>query len=115
MAFLTVPTFGDVPVALEKGAAERDTTEVGGRRRAYSGAMHSTIRARKRSWPVRTRPMLLADADSLEAALEAAPPLACSGDLLGGATSCHYEARKASDMNYAGGRRRVLEFTLHEQ
>ncbi len=116
MAFLTIPTFGDVPVAMDPSAARREKDhEVGERRRAYDGTMHTSIRGRKRSWNIRTPPLLRATADSLYSALEATPPLACSGDLLGGAVSCHYESGGADHPRKQTGEHQVVEFTLHEQ
>ncbi len=115
MAFLTIPTFGDVPVALDPSAATQKVDEVGTRRRAFDGSMHSTIRDRKRNWRVRTRPMLRADADSMVSALEGTAPLACSGDLLGGAVSCHYELASIDHPKKQTGEHQVVEFILHEQ
>ena len=115
MAFLTVPVFGDVPVALDPAAAVLEYDEVGGRERAYSGAMHSTIRARPRKWTIRTRPMLRADGDSLVSALEGTQPLACSGDLLGGAVSCHYEPVRTEHPKFQPGEHQAITFILHEQ
>jgi hypothetical protein len=115
MPFLTVPTFGNVPVAMESGASSKTWDEVGGRSRAFNGDMHSTVRARKRSWRFRTRLMLRASADSLISALEGTAPLACSGDALGGAVNCHYEPVSADDTALQPGLHQVVEFILHEE
>lgn len=111
MAFL-ITAGVTVPVALGQSASSPD--EIGDRARAFDGAMLSTIRDRKEQWRIQTTPMPRADANTLRAALEGTPPLACSGDLLGGAVNCHAVVTAARYRKFGDGERVVLEFTLSE-
>lgn len=115
MPFLTLPTVGDVPVDLNAGSARLEKEEVGERRRAYDGTMHSTIRAFKRRWQVRLSDVPRTTGDSILSVLEGQPPLACSGDLLGGAVDCHAELREVLHPKYAKGEYQRIEFILHEE
>lgn len=101
-----------VPVA--RDGASITPIEIGKRERAFDGNMLSSIRARKTQLRIRTIAMTDAAADALEAALEGAPPLACSGDLLGGAVSCHAQIKTRTPVLAADGLRAVLEFDLFE-
>ena len=115
MAFLTLPTVGDVPVDLDDGSAEMEWDEVGERSRAFDGTMHVTVRDWKRRWRVRLVRVVRASGDSIVSALQGTPPLACSGDLLGGAVNCIPELVRARHPKHADGEYQILEFILHEQ
>lgn len=115
MAFLTLPTFGDVPVEIGSDGAVRDNAEVGGRARMLDGTMHSSVRDSKGGWRIRTTPILRASGDSLVAVLTGTQPLSCSGDLLGGSVTCHAELGQVRHVKTADGERQIVEFTLHEE
>lgn len=111
MAFLVVAGV-TVPVALN--TTQGAPVEAGERVRAWDNSMLATIRDRKKEWQVTTRPIPRADANTLEAALNGTPPLACSGDLLGGAVNCHAQITDLRYAKYAPGEHVVLVFTLME-
>jgi hypothetical protein len=110
MAFLIVNGI-TVPVAVDGAQVEMEL--IGDRARAFDGTMRSTRRATKRRWKVKTAPM--ASADALLTSLLAAPPIACSGDLLGASLSCDAEVTSVTYSPAPGGlSRRAIEFILHE-
>lgn len=103
-----------IPVAWPDGA-ESPVEEIGDSGRAFLGNMLSSVRARKSTWPVRTRPLTLTERGTLRTALESTPPVACSGDLLGGSVSCTVVILSDNVITIAGGaRRRVIRFELHQ-
>jgi hypothetical protein len=112
MAFLTVGAI-DVPVA--QGTPGTDFHEVGDRGRAFGGTMRSTVRARKREFPITTTPMTTTDAAALETALTATQPISFSGDLMGGSVDCHVSELKDEWRKLNGELRRILHFLLQEE
>ena len=81
MAYLVIASQTiDVAHATPPG---RTRVEVGARARAFDGTPRSSVRARKDEWTVTTAWMTRAAADTLLTALEGAPPLAASGEMLG--------------------------------
>jgi hypothetical protein len=117
MAFLTLPTVGDVPVSLDAGSAVAEREPVGGRRRAIDGSMHSSVRAYKGSYRVRLRAVPRATGDSIVAVLEGTMPIVVNGDLVGGlvAMDCHAEPGSIEHPKFADGEYQLIEFTLHEE
>lgn len=111
MEFLVV---AGVTVPVELNTSTADVSEVGDRERAFDGTMLATIRGHKNEWKVQTPPLLRADADTLEAALKGTPPLACSGDLLGGPINCHATGIQKQYRKYANGEHVALSFVLLE-
>lgn len=109
MALLTVGAV-DVSVA----SADLDYEEVGDRARAFDGTKLSTVRARKRMITIETIPYTTGNATTLQNALNATPPVSCSGDLLGGTVSMHPELKSRKAVGVTGGHRVVLTFVLHE-
>lgn len=115
MPFLTLPTFGDVPVGMDAGAAVLEYDEVGGRERAMDGTMHSSVRTQKRRWRVATTWVSRANGDSILSVLTGTQPLACSGDLLGGSVTCHAEIQSIRHRKFSAGEFQQIEFVLHEE
>jgi hypothetical protein len=113
MAFLIV-NGQTVPVAVDGASMEVEL--IGDRARAFDGTMRSVRRATKRRWKVKTTPMTLAETTQLTTTLTtAAPPIACSGDLLGGTVSCDGEITSVVFSPAPSGvPRRAVEFILHE-
>lgn len=115
MAFLTLPGAVDVPVDMDAGSAELEHDEVGGRRRAINGTMHSTVRAFKRRWSVRLVAVPRATGDAIMAILQGTMPISCSGDLLGAAVDCHAEPGRILHPKFAAGEYQLIQFVLHEE
>lgn len=107
MSFLVV---GGVTVPVRE--ADTSYQEIGERERAFDGTMRSTIRARKRVWTVHTVPS--AGIPAIYTALIAAPPVSCSGTLLGGAVNCYPEVSSRAPLKAANGVYESLSFSLHE-
>lgn len=112
MSFLVVGGV-TVPVVYPDGA-ENEVEEIGDMERAFAGNMLSSIRARKNTWPVQTRPLTSSERTALRAALVGTPPIACSGDLLGGSVNCVAVLQSDNVVSVAAGRRYILAFELHE-
>lgn len=113
MPFLTVAGV-TVPVFVENEAEMKEEI-VGDSGRAFAGNLRGTVRARKRIWgPIVTKPMPRADADTLYTTLKGAPPLACAGDLLGGAVSCWVMAIGRRSVTSGATEVIVTSFELHE-
>lgn len=81
MPFLTLPVFGDVKVDIN--SSQRAEVPVGEVRRAFSGAPRSTVSSYRREWQLETVWLTRTVINSLRTALEAAPPVAVTGDLTG--------------------------------
>lgn len=96
-------------------SASRSDTEAVDRERAIDNTMLSTLLgSNKRSWRFDVNFNTVAELSALEAALNVAPPIACSGDLLGGIVNCHIE-RHGGDIPLGYSPRRLnYSFTLHE-
>lgn len=112
MAFLVVAGV-TVPVAAEESAATEEVEFIGDRDRMFNGRYREVGDGYKRKWPLATPPLTPAEYAAVRAALLGAPPLACSGDLLGGAVNCHAELGAAAPLAGTLGQR-TLRFTLHE-
>lgn len=97
--------------------------EVGDRRRAFDGTMHSTIRDRKRVWKFETTPLTIADFGTLYTSLTAAGPVDFEGVALDGenvTVTAHVEILGHKAVRFAAatadaGQRRILMFALHEE
>lgn len=79
---------GGITVPVTAEGARKIPQRIGAQSRAWSGVMHESTRAWKDRYSFRTMWMPRADADALEAVLQSAPPIACSGDFFGGAVNC---------------------------
>lgn len=121
--FLAFDGGATISCALVGDEQDAEYVEVGGRRRAFDGTMHSRVRARKRTWRFRTTPLTISAFDTLYTSLTAAGPVDFEGvalDGVGTTVSCHVEIARHSARRYAaatadGGQHRVLEFVLHEE
>lgn len=80
MAFLVIAG-QTIPVLLEEPESIR--VEIGRRERAFNGDLRSSVRVRKEEWPIITKLIPRATADTIITALEGTPPLAASGDMAG--------------------------------
>lgn len=104
---------GGVTVSVAPGGAREAVVEIGDRARAFDGTMRSTVRSRKKAWPITTIPMTQGDATTLETALNGTLPVACSGDILGASVNCHPEITGIDYVPIAGSYLVVTSFTLH--
>lgn len=112
MAFLIVGGV-TIPVAWPDGE-DNDIEEIGDRERAFAGNLLSSIRARKNTWSIRTRLLTTTERDAIRAVLEETPPIACSGDMLGGFVNCAAAIHSDVMTTVSAGRRCVLSFDLIE-
>lgn len=120
MAFLNLSTYGDVPVDLDAGSAQMDDIEIGTRRRAFGGVMHSAVRARLRRWRVRLMRVPAATGEAILAALRGASPTDWSGDLIANSgtspASCYAtDVRVSGHPKHADGEYMLIEFVLEEE
>lgn len=96
-------------------SAERTEVEAVERERAYAHNMLATqIAASKASWRVQVIARTAADLATLRAALVATPPVACSGDVLGGSVNCFPEIHTSAPALDIRPLRHSISFTLHE-
>lgn len=111
MAMLVVGAV-TVPVS-PQSPPKRVKTEYGDFTPAFDGTDRGVINARKALWTVTTAPMLQSAADTLVSALEATPPIACSGTVTGS-----FNARGTvtgyDSVVVRGGFRVVVSFTLRQ-
>lgn len=98
MAFLTIAGI-DVPVESSAKAIER----IGTSERAFAGNLRSAVRAEKRAWTVVTTLLLNADAAAIEAAVDFAEHVTCSGDILGGSVTCEATVVDSQYASFHGG------------
>jgi len=101
-----------VPVA-SASTPSSSYEEIGERARAFNGTLRSTVRARKQTWTVVTKPLAQADATTLLGLLTGTPPVAATGDLTG-AVSVHPVISGVSRVKIGGGYRVVVEYSLME-
>ncbi len=110
MAFLIIA--GEtIPVLMQEPTSSR--SEVGRRGRAFDGSARSTVRARKEEWPIVTKYIPRATADTIVSALEGTPPLAATGDLTGAINVLVGGIRKRHK-KFAAGEYVQLSFIVHE-
>lgn len=114
MAILVVGSF-TVPVKGPDGAQQVDDEIGGDRTRMFTGQMRQTVRAVKQSWQVTTRYLTASDRTTLFTQLRSTPPVACSGDLLGGSVNCFAKVTAEQKVWKKGEIRYVISFTLWEQ
>ncbi len=104
-----------VPIAIDTGEEVPELIGERGRNIDRSLLQDGVI---KRKWPgLRTTYMLPAAAGTLRATLLAAipmSPLACAGDVIGGAVDCLAEITGIRKVTVGGGRWHILTFTLIE-
>lgn len=109
-------TIGGLGVNVQRDGVEENQHEIGGaRRRVFDGSYKSTVRTRKREWPITTVLLTSAEKTALELKLNGTPPQACSGAALGGAAvNCFPEYIGATYVPTLAGVRYRLRFNLHE-
>ena len=114
MALLVIESL-TVPIDWPDGGEEQEPVEIGDRDRAFDGTLLTSIRGYKRRWAFRSAPIDSTAADALMAILEATPPLACSGDALGGSIDCvaRYSGREIMTVG-SGVRLFRVRFELEE-
>lgn len=112
MPFLVVGAV-TVPMAASANPTRTDE-EIGDRARAFDGTMRQTIRAVKHNHSGETEPMTKTDADALVAAIQATPPITCSGDWLGASGSYFGLVTGYRGVKTGSGFRIVVGLTLME-
>lgn len=98
-----------IPLVLEP--IEAEVLQFGDEVEAFDGTTLTRIRAEKDVITLRTPFMPLADANTIEAVLDAAAPHAATGDLLGSVGVIVRKRRKLTT-TVAIGRVRAFEFTV---
>lgn len=111
MDFLIV---GGIPVPVATDGVSHAVEEIGSRVRMRDGSCRSTVRARKSTWTITTTLLTRAAAGALVAVLVGTPPVACSGDLLGGTINCVPEYLGLTAVPTASGVKYRVRFTLYE-
>lgn len=112
MAFLVIAAV-TVPVAVDT-FGEVEPLVVGERVSAFDGTLRDSIRARKRRWSGKTRPLTATEYTNVRSALDTSGLVACSGDALGGALTCGVSVKSAAVSATEAGFRRVIEFEMEE-
>lgn len=115
MPFVVV---GAVTIPIQApGGARHDVEEFGERQRAFDGTMLTAVRARKDRWGPLTSVLLArAATDTAIAALNATPPVSCSGDFLNATVNCHPQYHGLAPEPVANGITMYrISFTLHAQ
>lgn len=112
MSFLVVGGI-TVPIAASSTPSRSDE-EIGDRQRAFDGTMRQTVIAVKHNHAGETKPLLKVDADALVTALQATPPITCSGDWLGASGSYFAQVTEYRGVKVGSVARVVVAFTLME-
>lgn len=102
-----------VPMAVSSNPSRTDE-EIGDRARAFDGTMRQTIRTVKHNHSGETKPITKTDADALVAAVQATPPITCSGDWLGASGSYFGQITDYHGVKTNSGFRVVVGLTLME-
>lgn len=107
---------GSVNVSvLRSSGAGHDYEEFGGdRTRMDDGSQRVTVKGRKNVWSFVTSRLNASDASTLETAIVAAPPITCSGDLLGGSFSCAGILLRKERVSFTGTIWYHVHFSLSE-
>jgi hypothetical protein len=110
-------TVGGVDISLSRADAPVEYEEIGGdRARMDDGTMRELEPTRKRVWgPLATVLLSSAQESTQRAALIAAPPITCAGDVLGGSVSCHVQLHGSDRVPTVAGVRYRLRFTIFER
>jgi hypothetical protein len=113
MAALVV---GGVTVLVARDGADQDFEEYGGdRARMEDGSLRTSVKGQKNVWSLRTAaPLTGANADTLIAAIRGAPPVTCTGDILGASFSCAGQVHKKLPVSVRGTVKFHVHFTLFE-
>lgn len=83
--------------------------------RMEDGSLRDSRKGRKNVWRLVTGTLLsAANAATLETAITGAPPLTCSGDVLGGTFSCVGVLKKKQRITTLGTVMYRIHFELHE-
>lgn len=105
----------DIAVAREEVPVEYQEFR-GDRARMLDATMRETEPVRKRVWgPINTRLLTSAEESTQRAALIAAPPISCSGDIMGGTVSCHVQLHGSDRVRVIGAVRYRLRFSIFER
>jgi hypothetical protein len=117
MPFLVV---GGVTVNVQApGGVRHDIEEGIDRQRAFDKTMRTAVISatpRKNRWQISTTLATRAASDVLIAALNAPPPVVCSGDLLNATVNCHSQYLGMQPEPTSNGVTKYrVSFTLHEQ
>lgn len=106
---------GGLPIPLAvKSPPKRDILQIGDFTRAFDGSDRGITIAEKNNWSFETPPVSRAAAETYRAALHAAPPVACSGDVLGGSQNCRGKVTSYQEVAAYGAPMVVLGFTLYQ-
>lgn len=107
---------GGVSVSvLRSGGAGHEYQEFGGDRiRMDDGSMRVTAKGRKNHWSFMTSRLNASDASTLETAIVGAPPVTCSGDLLGASFSCAGILHRRERVSFQGTIWYHVHFSLEE-
>lgn len=106
---------GGVTVTLAAGSPpSRVITQIGDFTRAFDGSDRGISVAEKSTWSCQTIPISQASAETLRAALHAAPPVACSGDVLGGSMNCRGQVTSWQWVTVRGTPLVTVGFTLYQ-
>ena len=107
---------GGVTVSVARDGADNDQEEYGGdRARTESGALRTSVKGYKNVWHFRTAAALSgANADTLITAIRGAPPVTCSGDILGASYSCAGQVHKKQPISMLGTVMYHVHFSLFE-
>lgn len=94
-------------------SARRTVVEAVERDRSYNNTMLATqIAASKDEWEIEVTHVTAAEVASIESALAATPPIACSGDVLGGSVNCHARLNGSNPALDVRPLRHMVSFTL---
>lgn len=100
---------------IQDGGVRHSYEEYGGDRvRMEDGSLRQTVKGRKNVWQLVTALMTAADASTLEAAIVTAPPITCSGDVLGATFNCAAELTEKERVPIAAAVLYRVHFTLRE-
>lgn len=107
---------GGVTVAVARDGADNDRVEFGGdRARMEDGSLRTSVKGRKMEWHFRTAsPLSGTDAGTLITAIEGAPPVTCSGDILGASGSYAGQVHKKTPVSVLGTVKYYVQFSLFE-
>lgn len=90
---------------------KKEFVEYGDFSQAIDGSDGGVLVGRKVKWTVSTAPMTQATADTLVAAIQATPPVSCSGTLTG-SLSARGTVTSYDTVTVKGGFRVIVTFTL---
>lgn len=111
MPALVIGSLNPVPGVV---AARRTVVEAVERERAYDNTMLATkIADEKIEIAIEVTHLTAAQVTTLDAALDATPPVTCSGDLLGGSAAYHIQKTGSNPVLGILPLRWMVTFTMH--